>query len=206
MNKMSDSTPYSTRPEGERAREAQCFRDILSDAAQPDIVLETFAGIGDTTAILSELWPDASLISTELDEATALIHQERHGEEGCAIADCLEYDWNDPVDRMFDGAVLGIIIDYNLLTLKRLREEGSFVRRVLEAVPVERARWITVTDASIGKFHLNKAAYGVKDWQEYVWALHTELEGLLNARGGTWNLAAVSNHSRAAYLRMDRRD
>lgn len=203
---MSDQTPYSTRPAGERAREATCFRAILEGAKRPDIVLETFAGIGDTTAILSEFWPDASLVSTELDPVTALEHQERHGDDGCVIGDCLEYDWGHSVDCMFEGAVLGIVLDYNLLTLKRLREEGSFVRKVLEAVPVERASWITVTDAAIGKLHLNARSYGVKDLDEYIAALEVELADLLSARGGRWSLGSWAKHSRASYLRMDRRD
>lgn len=204
--KMSDDTPYSTRPEGERAREAQCFRDILSGATRPELVLETFGGIGDTTAVLKELWPSVETCATELDPATADQYRARHDQRQHPVwvEDALKFDWNLPIEGRF--STCGIILDYNLLTLKRLREEGSFVRRILEAVPVERANWITVTDAAVGKFHLNKASYGVTDWDGYVWALHTELEGLLNARGGNWNMAAVSKHSRATYLRMDRRD
>jgi hypothetical protein len=204
--KMSDATPYSTRPEGERAREAQCFRDILSGAVRPELVLETFGGIGDTTAVLEELWPGVSTVATELDPSTAEMYRARHDATGHPVFnhDALAFDWAGAIPDSV--STLGIVLDYNLLTLKRLREEGSFVRRILEAVPVERANWITVTDAAIGKFHLNKASYGATDWEEYIWMLHTELEGLLNARGGNWNLAAVSKHSRAASLRMDRRD
>lgn len=202
--KMSDATPYSTRPEGERAREAQCFRDILSGATRPELVLETFGGIGDTTAVLRELWPSVETCATELDPATADAYRARHDQRQHPVwtEDALKFDWTLPLKDNI--STLGIVLDYNLLTLKRLRDPGSFVRRILDAVPVERANWITVTDAAIGKFHLNKAAYGVTDWTSYIAALEAELLDLLSARDGRWRLGAWSNHSRAAYLRIDR--
>lgn len=203
MNKMNDQTPYSTRPAGERAREAKCFRDILEDAKRPGVVLETFGGIGDTTAVIAELWPEAMTVATELDPPTAQSYRERHPNRLCIIGDTLDYDWS-----VFSSgkSVLGIVLDYNLLTLKRLRDEGSFVRQVLEAVPVERASWITVTDAAIGKFHLNKRSYGVKDFIDYIAALEVELANILSARAGQWSLGSWAYHSRASYLRMDRID
>lgn len=203
MNKMSDATPYSTRPAGERAREAECFRAILEGAERPDVVLETFGGIGDTTAVIEELFPDAMTVATELDPPTAQAYRERHPRRLCVTGDTLEYDW---ASYAASTGVLGIVLDYNLLTLKRLREEGSFVRQVLEVVPVERASWITVTDAAIGKLHLNARSYGVKDLEEYIAALEVELADLLSARGGRWSLGSWAKHSRASYLRMDRRD
>lgn len=210
---MRDDTPYSLRPAGERAREAACFRDILSGAETPDIVLEAFGGVGDTTQVISELWPDAYTVAAELDAGTAAGYAERFGyspKHRCVCGDTLNLDWarilnNYAIDSGNRLPQYGIVLDYNLLTLKRLRDPSSFVRLVLEAFPVRSASWITFTDAAVGKFHLNQRYYGVRDWDHYKRVLYQEFSELLPGGSPGWALGATSQHSRAMYMRLDRR-
>ncbi len=205
MPKMSDTTPYSQRPAGERAREAECFRSILAHAAGVPCVLEAFGGIGDTTAILRERFPGASIIATELDPHTWDLHRARfRGDPKVASVhgDTLRHPWH-LVEG--DSLGLGIVLDYNLSTLKRLREPGGFIQKVLDAFPLRKSAWVTYTDAAIAKLHLNHRAYGTTDLDDYREKVAEELRAQLARRtGARWVFAAEAHHSRAMYIRMDR--
>lgn len=202
MTKMSDATPYSTRPAGERAREAECFRAILRTAPEVSAVLEAFGGIGDTTAILRERFPRAHIYATELDPGTAAMYRERFTHDpltGLVGSDCLEYDWTHAASPYGDG--FGVVLDYNLCTLKRLEEPGGFVQRVLAAFPLCNAAWVTITDAAIAKLHLNHASYGTHDLESYKYTL---ANALCDCLPGRWEFNEEAHHSRAMYLRLDR--
>jgi hypothetical protein len=202
MTKMSDTTPYSTRPAGERAREAECFRAILRTAPEVSAVLEAFGGIGDTTAVLRERFPKAHIYATELDPATASAHRERFAHDpltGLVGYDCLEADWTRLAAPY--GDAFGVILDYNLCTLKRLQDPDGFVQRIMRTFPLGNASWVTVTDAAIAKLHLNHASYGTHDLESYKYKLANTLCELLPGR---WEFNEEAHHSRAMYLRLDR--
>lgn len=197
---MDDATPYRTRPAGERQREMNCFTRILADAADVDLVLETFGGMGDTTTVVRQRWPGAEIWATELDPETHAAHTQRFQDDPrthCVLEDVLKNDWaRGLVDRY------GIIVDFNLMTIKRLRDASGFVQQVLAVLPLSGARWVTVTDAAISKLQINKRYYGpsIETVDDYRSALVEELQGVLP---GDWVLGAHANHSRAMYLRMD---
>jgi hypothetical protein len=64
---MQESTPYRTRPEWERHREAECLRRLFEVAAPVELVLEPLGGLGDA-ATIAKL---RGTLATELDRPTA---------------------------------------------------------------------------------------------------------------------------------------
>lgn len=199
---MKQTTPYHERPAKERLRELSCMNFVLSAAPKPTVVYEAFGGIGMTAELMSNLWPNALIQSTELDLDCVAQYRAR----GLKNATCYPQSCETLFHKTFKNrAKLGITLDFNQCTVLDMRRDGfqrDIIRRAIAMDPA----WIQITDSAIGKLHLNWPSYGLRvgKWtpkgkEAARIAYWCEVWSALNAQ---WPclLKKVAHHSAASYL------
>ncbi|UQS95110.1 hypothetical protein Pam3_39 [Pseudanabaena phage Pam3] len=207
MAKMTQTTPYSARPERERAEEARCFREVLTGASVREMIYEAFGGIGMTAALMQELFPGAYVVSAELD--AECVRQYRLGVD-TSRASIHHGDTLGILSRVFERpdqfCMDAASLDYNRCTLLDLQNPKSFqanlIRRVADLGPT----WIQYTDSSIGKLHLNWRSYGLAcyDDRPSAWvAYNLNLNRWFKTNIG-YKIVAQARHSAASYYRLER--
>lgn len=147
--KMSDSSPaWQIKPRDEVAN-AEILRRLFDGLKAPKRVVEFFGGLGKTTKVIRQMWPQVPIQSWDLDSTCIRFLKKVERCEviqGDSLSDCVV----NPGD--------GVLMDFNLWTVKRA--EGNYadvMKRTFEARPA----WVEVADSAMGKMHINFASYGL---------------------------------------------
>lgn len=196
--KMKSDTPYRTRPAGERRRERLAFEAILADAVRPETVVDTFAGVGDVGTLVAEKWPGVRIVAWDLGRDCCNEYDRRVRETGTVPElTCGPADFSSLPRRGTEG----IILDYNLCTLRDLRNPASFPSILLRAAAARAPEWIEVTDSALSKLHLNYRCYGldVADLPAYL----TLFSAAVHSATG-YAAVVAANHFLASYLRFEK--
>jgi len=202
---MTDKTPYYSRPAKERAREAACMRHVLAGAEAPDVIVESFGGIGMTAQIMRDFWPGASIYSSDLDTACA---QEWNAK--LQTQNPLRYCDNDDALSVLQKLAptiqppqkVGVSLDFNRLTLLDLEKgrEDDWRLELIGEVLELRPSWIQVTDSACSKLHLNWRSYGLErpGFIDYI----NKLDEWWQQRT-KYKMMAVARHHAASYYRLE---
>ncbi len=160
--KQSDTTPARTfTHQKDEMLNAATFTVLLNRVKRPRYVYDLMGGVGNFADLIKEKWPKVPLTVGELDAACAGLIHERVPSADIHIGDCREIALRKDC---------GVVCDFNLLTLKRLRDGGLF-RDIFDGVLGEgKTLWYIFSDSALGKLHLNYPKYGMRtpSVKEYI--------------------------------------
>jgi len=173
---MKDNTPYRERPQREITREQQCMRVIFARAQPVDFIFEAFGGLGMTAQVMSEQFPVAKILASDLDADCVEIYNK---ELSWAHADCIQSDALAlfKTIRNFPNR-WGASLDFNRFTIMDVfgRKESQWKVDLIEAVVERQPTWIQLTDSAVRYLHLNAKRYGCNpDPVDYIHTLSQSL-------------------------------
>jgi trans-aconitate methyltransferase len=74
MVKISDTTPYRTRPCNQVLAEQAAISRLVADAEPVSFIYEAFGGVGLSTAVFQARFPDAQIVAFDLDPECVRIY------------------------------------------------------------------------------------------------------------------------------------
>lgn len=192
---MKDNTPYRERPQGQIAREQECMRAIFAHAPPIDFIFEAFGGLGITAQVMSERFPQATILSADLDAGCVDLYNQtlKHTK-----ANCIQSDARTLLSTIRNFPVWGASLDFNRFTIMDVfgRPESQWKVDLIEAVLDHRPAWVQLTDSAVRYLHFHYKRYGCNlDREDYIQTLCCALD----ERWGL-KLAAHSQFYAASYL------
>lgn len=166
-------------------RNVACIHRLLRDVPAPARWLETFAGFGYFTELLSHLWPAAEKELWDLDPECARILRGKF--PGALVVE------GDSIARATPKEGDGVILDYSVATLRTVFDDQALLSRVFAARPA----FVTVTDSGVNKLHLNWRGYGLTSSTR---TSYFEAYRKRFAEDFGYHVVRAVGHARAAYL------
>lgn len=181
---MRMDTPYRSRPKTERDRELKCMETIFRAVTEsPEFVAEAFGGIGMTAALMSRLWPEATIRSWDIDAKCVAQYQALDlPNASIALDSCI-----DGLKELERADLVSL--DFNQFTLKTM--DTRFTKEVLQEALDLGPSYLQITDSAVKYLHLNAPKYGVRNLREYLTGIADRL-GLY--------IVSAAHHSSASYL------
>jgi len=192
---VKDNTPYRERPQGQIAREQKCMRAIFAQAPPIDFIFEAFGGLGITAQVMSERFPQATILAADLDAGCVDLYNQtlKH-----TNASCIQSDARTLLGTIRNFPVWGASLDFNRFTIMDVfgRAESRWKVDLIEAVLDHRPTWIQLTDSAVRYLHFHAERYGCEpNITDYT----RVLVQALNERWGL-NYVTHSNFYAASYL------